>query len=245
MLRGVSAAFPPATFTAIIGPNGAGKTTLLRVLLGLLTPQQGRVTLNGRAVAAMNPTERAARLAYIPQSSSVAFAFSAEQVVGLGRYRAGRGESRESVRSALAAVEMADRAADAFGHLSAGQQQRVTMARALTQLAESPGNQSPGERYLLADEPVSAMDPKHALQTLGTLAGLTARGVGVVAVLHDLSLVLRYAARTVVLGGDGCVAAAGATAEVVTPELLGRVYATPFRALVDPAGGHAAAVIAV
>ncbi len=227
VLRAVSAEFPRAAVTAVIGPNGAGKSTLLRLLLGLLAPSRGTVLKDSKPLASLPPRERARTLAYVPQHSQVAFPFTAREVVRLGRYNAGGGD--DGVDEALARVDIADRARDLFGHLSAGQQQRVTLARALTQLEG-------GGHYLLADEPVSAMDPSHALRAMGVLTSLAAAGLGVVVVLHDLSLVLRYASRVVVLAPDGTPAAEGPVGEVLAPGLLERVYGVPFRPLLDQDG---------
>jgi len=229
VLRGVTAEFPRGVVTAVIGPNGAGKSTLLRLLMGVLRPSRGEVTKDGRGVRGISATERARLMAYVPQHSQVAFPFSAAEVVRLGRFAAGSGGTDAFVGDALARVGIADRADDLFGQLSAGQQQRVTLARALAQLRGHDG-----ASYLVADEPVSAMDPHHALRAMEVLRDLAGAGCGVVVVLHDLSLVLRYAQRVVVLDASGQVAGAGAVHEVMTEELLGRVYGVRFQRLVDP-----------
>jgi len=211
VLRGVTCAFPAGTVTGIIGPNGAGKTTLLRLMLGVLEPAAGRVEWDGRDVTSVPRQERAAGLAYIPQRSSVAFPFSVREVVRLGRYMARRGENVAAVGAALERVDIADRADEPFGR---------------------GGNPRP--RVLLADEPVSAMDPSHSLATLDLFATLAAEGLCVVVVLHDLNMLLRYVQRVVVLTADGVVAAEGSTAEVVTPARLSQVFGVGFRSLVDP-----------
>jgi iron complex transport system ATP-binding protein len=271
VLRGVSAEFPDGAVTAVLGPNGAGKSTLLRLLLGVLAPKRGRVLKDARPLSAFSRHERAATMAYVPQASQVAFPFSVAEVVRLGRYAAGRGDNVTSVASALARMDIADRALDNFGELSAGQQQRVTVARALAQLdardvpstrTKTPTTPANGESrdiktrgagvvggtvggtVLLADEPVSAMDPSHALRTMELFESLAAAGMCVVTVLHDLGLVLRYARRVVVLGADGRVAGEGDTAATLTPPLLSRVYGVGFKALADPESpGKPAAMI--
>jgi iron complex transport system ATP-binding protein len=240
VLKGVSAEFPRGVVTALIGPNGAGKSTLLRLLLGVLRPSRGEVTKDGRGVRSIAAAERARVMAYVPQQSQVAFPFTAAEVVRLGRYAMGGGTDA-FVQDSLARVGISERANDLYGHLSAGQQQRVTLARALAQLRGHGGG-----AFLLADEPVSAMDPNHALHAMEVLRDLAGQGCGVVVVLHDLSLVLRYAQRVVVLDGSGQVAGAGATQEVLTAELLGSVFSVPFRPLVDPgAPGSPAAWVPV
>ncbi len=234
-LRDLSAAFPAGTFTAIIGPNGAGKSTLLRLLLGVLDPSQGRVTLDDRPLADLTRHQRARRLAYAPQRSSVAFAFSARAVVALGRFAADSAEHHPAVDHALRAVDMLAQAATTFGNLSVGQQQRVTLARALAQLDLPAPSSGQGARpFLLLDEPVSAMDPAHALHAMGLLRALADAGVGVVAVLHALALVARYADRVVALGASGSPLAQGPTRDILRPDLLGELFGAEFRPLLDP-----------
>jgi iron complex transport system ATP-binding protein len=261
-LRAVSAEFPAGCVTAVLGPNGAGKSTLLRLLLGLLRPTSGSVSKDGRGLTAFSRHERASTMAYVPQASQVAFAFSVSEVVALGRYAAGHGEDQAAVAASLSRMDIGERAHDLFGELSAGQQQRVTVARALAQLgtgttapASPPARRASkeragaaevgGTRVLLADEPVSAMDPSHALRTMDLFEELARGGACVVVVLHDLSLVLRYAQRVLVLGADGRVAGAGEMQGTLTPQLLRGVYGVDFRAIADPENpGHAAALIA-
>lgn len=229
VLRGVSAAFGHGRVTAILGPNGAGKSTLIRTLLGLERPASGSVTLDERAVASWPRRELARRLAHIPQRASVAFAFSVREVVALGRYRADKAANAHQVEHALKVADLADRADAPVAILSEGQRQRVLLARALAQL--SLADEKPCATpacYILADEPASAMDLRHTFATLGLFRRLASRGVGVVLVLHDLPLVMRYADDCVLLDATGNVAAAGLTSDVMHPDLLERAFEIPF-----------------
>lgn len=244
VLRGVTVAFHPGRIAAIIGPNAGGKTTLLRLLAGLRTPASGSVTVGEAAVAGLSATQRAKRLVFVPQHSEVAFAFSTREVVELGAFAGGTG-TRAMADRALAEVRLSDRAEATFSTLSAGQQQRATLARALVQLdAWSEEREGSEPRFLLADEPVSAMDPRHALLSLATLRGLASRGIGVVCVLHDLSLALRFCDEVVMLGEGGLVLAAGPTREAMTGERLRELYGVGFESLVD-ARGEAAAFVPI
>lgn len=228
VLRGVSLAAPPGTLTVLAGPNGAGKSTLLRIMLGVLRPGGGRVTLGGDDLHAMPARERARRVAYLSQRPGVAFPFTVAQVAAMGRWGA---EDAEAARRALAQVGLADRAGEVFGVLSAGQQQRASLARALAQL------DGVGQPVLLADEPVSAMDPRHAIETLGALRTLAGAGGVVVVVLHDLALAARFADRALLLRHDGTAAAAGPAADVLSPETLAPVYGIGFTR-VEVGGGR-------
>ncbi|MFT3683775.1 MAG: hypothetical protein QM783_02420 [Phycisphaerales bacterium] len=95
----------------------------------------------------------------------------------------------------------------------------------LAQLAIQPGQLG---RTLLADEPVSAMDPRHATEALGVFRGLAGEGVAVAVVLHDLTLALRYADEAVLMDERGSLAAAGPVAQVLRPEVLAPVYGVGF-----------------
>ena len=175
-LRDLSAAFPAGAFTAIIGPNGAGKSTLLRVLLGVLGPFRGRVTLADRPLAEHTRHERARRIAYVPQRASVAFAFSARAVVALGRFASDSAEHHRGVDRALAAVDMLALADMPLGNLSVGQQQRVAVARALANRPE----------LVLADEPTGNLDQRAAADALALIRDICREsGAALLMVSHD------------------------------------------------------------
>jgi iron complex transport system ATP-binding protein len=227
VLREVSLALEPGAVTAIVGPNGAGKSTMLRLLLGILEPDSGQVFLDGVPVGAIPHRQRARRLAYVPQRPSVAFAFSVREYVELGGFAA-PGVFRAAAAEAIESAELVDRANDPFPTLSAGQQQRAAMARAIVQLNGSAGSPT----ALLADEPVSAMDPRHALRAMGLLRGLAARGAAVGVVLHDLGLGLRFCDRAAVLDAGGRLVGAGHAASTLTPTVLDPVFGVRF----SPAG---------
>lgn len=226
VVNSVSFALEPGTVMGVVGPNGAGKSTLVRLLLGSLTPVSGSVLLDGVTVASMPHRARAKRIAYVPQRPAVAFAFTVREYVGLGRYALGGAPGADAVDSALRRVDLRERADDPFPILSVGQQQRAALARALAQLDHGPG----GGRgtVLLADEPVSAMDPRHALQTMAILRGLAGGGTAVAVVLHDVTLALRSCDRAVVLDEAGRLAAAGPAEQTLTPSVLDPVFAVRF-----------------
>ncbi|GJQ30560.1 MAG: ABC transporter ATP-binding protein [Phycisphaerae bacterium] len=229
LLRGLTASFAPGRVTALLGPNGAGKSTFLRLLAGLLSPTQGRVMLEGVDLGSLPGRQRARRVAYMAQSSEVAFAFSVRDVVRMGVYAVGHGgESR--VDAALAATDTRDVAHEPFATLSAGQRQRAVMARAFAQLdLGTPGTAS--GTVLLADEPVSAMDPARTLHVLDMLREVARRGVCVVVVLHDLSLVVHAADDVAMLRQDGTLASHGPLEAVLNATALRDLYGVPFEPL--------------
>ena len=162
----------------IVGPNGGGKSTLMRLLLGLLTPQQGEIRVFGRAPVAARPL-----IGYMPQYHQLdaAFPVTVFEVVLMGRMRRGfwgryTAADREAARGALREMGIPELAPRRFSELSGGQRQRVLIARALA--------------LLLLDEPTANIDPGAEEQFYGTLDVLRRR-MTVLTVSHDLGFVNR------------------------------------------------------
>jgi iron complex transport system ATP-binding protein len=229
VLREVSLALAPGAVTAVVGPNGAGKSTLLRVMAGVRKPTHGTATLGGQEVSAIPPRTRAHRVAYLGQRPEIAFAYTVRHYVALGRYAAGRGGDGAVIDALLERVDLAGRADDLFGALSAGQQQRAALARVLAQLEGAVAGAA-----LLADEPVAAMDPRHGLATLELFRALAASGIAVAVVLHDINLAARFCDQAIVMDESGRIAAMGPAGNTLVPEVLGPVFGVFFRGLSDP-----------
>ena len=226
-------AIEPGDCVGLIGPNGSGKTTLLRLLCGLLRPESGEVLLEGHPVRGMRPRERARILALVPQESRLQFNFSLLEVVLMGRsphlprLALERPEDHAAARRALAAMDLAGLEERHLLDLSSGERQRALIARAL---AQEP-------RAILLDEPTAFLDLRHRLEIHDILARLNReRGLTVVTVSHDLNLAARYAARLIVLD-RGRIAADGAPAAVLTPDLVRAVYETEAVVAPDPVTG--------
>lgn len=217
VVRGVSLGVEAGQITAVLGPNGAGKTTLLRAVVGLV-PYRGRIVLEGTELAALSRTERARRVAYVPQRSALDAPLSVATVVSHGRYAhtrsAGLGRAdKQAIDAAMEATDIADLAERPFTELSGGEQRRVLIARAL----------ATGARIIVLDEPAASLDVGHALALFALLGRLAGDGQAVVVVLHDLNDALRVADRGVLLAA-GSVAAAGPIADVIAEGPIRRVY---------------------
>ncbi|GAO72205.1 heme ABC transporter ATP-binding protein [Comamonas sp. E6] len=230
MLKGprlatVDVRIPAGRFTAILGPNGAGKSTLMSMLVGERAPQSGQVLLDGQALSAHAVEGLARRRSVMPQDCSVAFDFTAQEVVELGRYphrhQPSNGEAQIPAQ-AMALTGVDHLAQRSINTLSGGERARTHLARALAQIWQPPADGA--ARWLLLDEPTAALDlahQHHAMRLLRQWAGQ--QGTGVVAVIHDLNLALRYADDVLVLGGDAGVHH-GAVLDVLQPALVRQVW---------------------
>ena len=239
ILKGVNARFEPRAFSVVLGPNGAGKSTLLRVAAGLLAPTAGEVRYGERPLASYSLRELARTRAVLSQHAEPAFPLTAEDVVEMGRYphfeRVPSLRDREAVERALDAVGMTAFRGRAFATLSAGERQKIQMARVLAQIDQGAAG---GERVLFLDEPTTSLDVRHQLHLLAVARSLLASGVAVIAVLHDLNLAAQFADHLLLLD-HGRIVHAGGRDEVLRDDLLERVYQVRVRRIPDPEGGTA------
>jgi iron complex transport system ATP-binding protein len=225
VLTGVDLTAARGELLCILGPNGSGKSTLLKCLLGLLEPAAGKVELAGKPRRRYGALALARILSYVPQSTRVAFSFTVEQVVMMGRtpHMNRLGLSGElDRRVAAAAMEMTGvtgLASRPLESLSGGEQQTVMITRALAQQPQ----------LMLLDEPTSHLDVRHQLDIYALMAKLAHEwGMAVVCVSHDVNMAARFADRLVLLS-NGRPAAAGAPAEVIRAEVLASVYQVEVR----------------
>lgn len=222
VIAGLDAALRPGTITAILGPNGAGKSSLLMGLAGLLEPAAGRVLLGGQSLAALPPRLRAQAIGYLPQTPEIAWDVSVRNLVALGRLPWGD-EGAGQIEAALAALGLEPLARRPASRLSGGERARVLLARVL---AGTP-------QWILADEPLAALDLAHQLSLITHLKSCAAAGQGVVVVLHDLALAMNHADRVLVLD-QGKLIADGAPASALTPEVIAAVWGVRMEWLGQP-----------
>jgi len=226
LLKDISFSVAAGKLVALIGPNGSGKTTLLKIILGLLAPKSGAVTLHGQPLSSYQPKARARTIAYVSQQPALNFPLTARELVSLGRYPHG-GRGRESTSDKLAVSDALERTSASdlsdrrFNTLSGGEQQKVLIARALAQSA----------RVLLLDEPTLHLDLKFQLQILSALRALCVdEGITVITVLHDVNLVSQFADKALLLR-DGTLRAFGAVGAVLSETSIKELLGVEMKAL--------------
>ncbi len=222
VLDRVTATLEEGSVTAICGPNGAGKSSLLSALAGLLRPAAGTVELDGASLASLHPRQRAKAIGYLPQVPEIAWDLSVANLVALGRLPH-RDAGEEAVARALAAAVLGDLASRPVSTLSGGEKARALLARVL---AGEP-------RWILADEPLAALDLSHQLAMLAALQAEAERGTGVVLVLHDLALAMNHADRVLVLR-EGRLVADGPPELALSAEHIANGWQVTARWLGDP-----------
>jgi iron complex transport system ATP-binding protein len=218
----------PNGLVALVGPNGAGKTTLLRALAGELRPDEGEVRLDDAPLAKVKARDLARERAVLPQTTSVEFAFTAAEIVQMGRapHRSSPVDDAEIVAESMAATECAHLGAREYRTLSGGEQARVNLARVLAQRT----------RFLLLDEPTAALDLRHQELVMRLAADRAVAGDGVVAVVHDLNLAAAYATEVCMMR-DGRTVAHGTPHEILTADLVSEVYGYRVEVLEHPTRG--------
>lgn len=217
VLHGLDLAIAAGQWTSIVGPNGAGKSTLLKALAGLL-PIAGRVELLGQPLHSLPARTRALQMAWLGQNESTGDDLKVWDVAMLGRLPhqswlgASSPEDHVAVEQALRATHALEWRERALGKLSAGERQRVLLARALAVQAQ----------VLLMDEPLANLDPPHQADWLQLVRALIAQGCTVVSVLHEISMALH--ADTIVVMAQGRMTHHGPCADAQTHRAVEQVF---------------------
>lgn len=234
VIDGISFFVEAGEVLGVIGPNSAGKTTLLRLLSRVHIPEAGTIRLFGRDLQALTRREVARTVAVVPQEFQVAFPFTVEQVVAMGRYPYARGigletaEDRRAVERALHETGTAHILKKYLDQLSGGEKQRAVIARAL---AQDP-------RLLLLDEPTAHLDLNHQMEILRLLRRLKAeRGLTIILVSHDLNLAAEHCDQLLLLV-RGQVRVLGPPEEVITAQHLEPAYGCPVEVERHPTSGR-------
>lgn len=230
ILQDVSFSVAPGEFVALLGRNGAGKSTLLDLIAGLRRPSEGAIAIEGRALDDWRARDLARAISHLPQMIRAEVAFSAEQLVLMGRYphatawseSAHDREAAEHAMRRCGCLEFKDRR---LSTLSGGERQRVLLAACL---AQEP-------RLLLLDEPATFLDVEQQLQCFRMLREEASRGAACIAVTHDINLALTFCGRLLVLANTGLAIDLPVDAAIDDPSWL-RLFSPRLEVTRTPAG---------
>ena len=236
ILENISLQLAEGSVLALIGPNGSGKTTFIRAISSVLPLRSGSVKVAGQDINSISPQQRARIIAVVPQARSFPAAFSAEEVVALGRTPylnwLGKvtGKDMVIIEEALEKMDLLALRSRAVSELSGGEQQRLFLARALAQ----------GSPLLLMDEPTTHLDLQYQVSLMQRIHQLAhpskeelengMQPKTVVIAIHDLNLISRYADQVGLLVG-GRLAALGKPEEVINADLLSSAYNLPLEVI--------------
>ena len=219
VLADATLALGPGELVCLLGANGVGKSTLLKLMQGLLKPQRGNVTLDGKPLSAMRRRQLAKSIAYVPQVHAAPFPYTVREVALLGRlpangvFLAPDAKDCAIVDSALEHLSIAHLARRPYTEISGGERQLALIARALVQEA----------RFLVMDEPLAGLDYGHQVRLLARLKSLAAEGYGVLMTTHDPDQPLAGCQRVALLV-DGRIIADGPPETALTPAAIHRLY---------------------
>jgi iron complex transport system ATP-binding protein len=232
ILKDISLHVSSGELIAMVGRNGAGKSTLLHVIAGLLPVSQGDVRLDGQPLSHLTRKALARQMALLPQQARIDFGFQVHDIVRMGRH-AHRGRFRSAsphdeaiVHQAMAVTGTEVLAQRLITEVSGGERQLILLAQAL---AQEP-------QFLLLDEPTANLDIAHQWHVVRLLQRLAREGMGVVAVMHDLSMAVRCFPRLILLD-DGVVVGDGPSMEVLSVETIKRVFRVQARFYQDQEHG--------
>jgi len=232
VLKDINFELSPGRILAVIGPNGCGKTTLIRALSGVLPNIQGSFHINGTDVLRTDESTRARLLAVVPQSTHIPPAFSVEEIVLMGRtphlnwLGLSSPHDLEIAQEAMRLTDVQRFAGSMCGELSAGERQRVILARSLAQ--STP--------VLLMDEPTSHLDLHYQIEFLELTRTLASQhGKTILIALHDLNLAVRFG-DVIMAMKDGSIVALGSAQDVLKPDLIQNIYGLPVEIFKSPVG---------
>lgn len=219
LLRGVNLTLAAGEFVALMGPNGAGKSSLMKCALGAITPSCGSALIENENTSAIDPQRRARLISYLPQIRDTAWPITVRDIVALGRYAYGAlsgslaGDSKRAVENAIVACGLEALASRRADTLSGGELARAHCARAFA--AEAP--------LLLADEPLTSLDPAGQVDILSLIRAHVDRGAGALVILHDINLAAAFADRIIWMK-DGEIVADGTPEKTVAEDLVKEVF---------------------
>lgn len=230
-INGLDLQINKGEFFTLLGPNGSGKTTLFKLITGQLPISEGGVYIDGKNIATLSKIEKAKLMAVLTQENKVAFDYTVEEIVSLGRYPHQKGILKNLTKNDKAVIEevmeltnISDFRITPFRRMSGGEKQRVLLAKALAQEPE----------ILLLDEPTNHLDIKHIFQMLDLLKKRQEKfDLTVFAILHDLNIASLYADRIAFLH-NGSILEVGDVGILRKEDQLKMVYDVELKSRAHP-----------
>ncbi|MBU7586062.1 MAG: ABC transporter ATP-binding protein [Nostoc sp. TH1S01] len=242
IVKDINLTLQTGEWLSLVGANGSGKSTLLKLLSRILTPQQGIVLLDGKAIHSQPPNVVAQKLALLPQQQTVPVGLNVRQLVSLGRTPHQpwwqwelTAQDWQKVDAAIQKTQLENKCDRPVEQLSGGERQRAFLALAL---AQEP-------KVLLLDEPTTYLDINYQLQLLELLKNLNQQQeLTIVTVLHELNLAARYSSRIALLK-QGKLWGVGTPKEVLTPQAIAQVFGVDAVIIQTPVGLQVCAIAAI
>ena len=217
-LKGISLSVPEGKIVTLIGANGAGKSTTMKTIMGLMKPLEGEILFKDKSITGQKSFHIVnAGVVLVPEGRQILQNMTVRENLELGAYqRKDKAEIREDMVKVFQRFpRLLERENQFGGTLSGGEQQRVILARALTQQTEC----------LVLDEPTNHLDIKYQLEIMDIVKSLD---VTVIAAVHDLNIAAMYCDRLIAISG-GRVAGIGTPRELLTAEFIKKLYGVDSR----------------
>ena len=219
-------------FVSILGPNGVGKSTLIHCINKILSPTKGSVFIDGKDVKETSLKELAKNIGYVPYSSNDTFPLTVVDTVLMGRHPHSKWGTLDNdldiVYDTLKIMGISHLAMRSFNELSAGQHQKVMLARGLVQ----------EPKILLLDEPTSNLDVRHQLDVTRMLKELSVeKQILIIMISHDINIAAKYADEIIMMHG-GSIYAIGSPQEVITKDNMETVYGVKTEIIDDDGRPH-------
>ena len=229
VLRDVNLTIDKPGYYCIIGPNGVGKSTIVKLISKVNTVTSGEVLINGIDVKTMRYSDIAKVVSYVPAFANDLFSMNVIDTIMVGRYNHSKTGNEETnlkvVYKAMKMLQIEDLGMRRFNELSAGQHQKVTIARGLVQEPE----------ILILDEPTANLDVKYQVYVNELLRAIAEKlKIIVLTISHDLNASAKYAHEVIMLAPPGVIHAMGTPEDVITEENVTSVYGVNCKVIPDP-----------
>ena len=233
VIQDINLALEEPGLYCIIGPNGVGKSTLIKCLNKLLKPNQGQVLLDGCDIQTMSLKDVADHIGYVPVKTDDLFSMPVIDSILIGRFDSKKWKTtKEDVDTAhrvMRLMGIEDLAMRGFNELSAGQHQKVAIARGLVRCPQ----------MLILDEPTSNLDVKHQVYVTELLRALAIQEDMIVLMIsHDLNIAAKYAHKIIAMAPPGTIYRYGDAGDVITEELINTIYGVEATVIDDHGRPH-------